>query len=203
MIEKWAILSGQQVSGFPFKTYFDCGYNENTEKFTKSLSRARDKYARDPISCKGKPEQGQCRAGSGFIDRCNWMCILMERIDTYNQGSDEENAVHVVKMMIDHFLWITDEIFTRNHSQSTGEDADGEPLPWKINGCQRKQYNDWRGSTLENNDDKPCRPTDYCGQRIREMYELARQFEEILDKGQIERIYKFYNQGWKYDKIFS
>ena len=202
MIEKWAILSGQQASGFEFKTYFDCGFNPNTEKFTKSLSRDRDEYARDPISCKSKPEEGQCPMGSGFIDRCDWMCKLMEKIDTYKQGSDEENAVHVVKMMIDRLLWITDEIFTRNHSQPAGKDADGEPLPWEIKGCQRKQYNDIRGSRVENIDGKPCQPTDYCGQRIREMYELAREFEEVLSKGPIDRIYH-YNQSWKYDKIFS
>ena len=35
--------------------------------------------------------------GTGFIDRYDWMCKLVKRIDTYNQGSDEENAVHVVK----------------------------------------------------------------------------------------------------------
>ena len=209
MIGKWAILSGQQKSGFPkdsgIKTYFDCGFNENTEKFTKSLSRSRDKYARDPASCKGKPKQDslQCVEGSGFIDRCDQssagigMCDFMERIDTYNQGSDEENAVFVVKKMIDRLLWTTDEIFTRHHIK-VDKDADGNPLPRKINGCQRTQYYDERGSVKENNDGKPCRPTDYCGQRIREMYKLAHKFEEVLGKGTIERIYDN-DQSWQYD----
>ena len=41
MMDKWSVLSGQAPSGFRSYPYFDCGFNEITEEFTKSLSRNR------------------------------------------------------------------------------------------------------------------------------------------------------------------
>lgn len=107
----------------------------------------------------------------------------------------------MVREILDKFLWITEETFTRKLSQAVGKDKDGNELPWHIKRCLRKQYNDRRGSQLENIDGKKCQQIDYCGQRVREIYKLVHDFEEVFNEGSIQRL-SDYNDSWKKDIEF-
>ena len=195
VVDKWKVLTGEENSGLYKYPYFDCGFNEEEETFTKRLSPIRGFL--DPEKCDRKSHN--CKKGSGFIDKCNinWICHTLNGIDFFGKGSDRENAVFLVKEHLDSILFLTEEYFTRYHSKGK---IDGEP--WKINGCQQVQTD--KGQFLLNNAKKPCKPTDYCGQRIREIYKAVNEFDKFfrsIGEGPIEKLSK-YDGGWINDKKF-
>ena len=199
IVDKWNVLTGQEYGLYQYP-YFDCGFNEKEDTFTKSLSPIRGSL--DPENC--DPKSHNCKAGSGFIDKCdiNWICHSFNDIDSFGKESTRDNAVYLVKEHLDSILFLTEEYFTRYHSKGEHRNGPEDGEPWKINGCQQVQTD--KGSFLLNNDRKTCQPTDYCGQRIREIYKAVNEFDKFfrsIGEGPIEKLSK-YDGGWINDKKF-
>ena len=197
IVDKWRVLTGMAESGIPDYPWLDCGFNEEKKEFTKRLSPSRGSIDEEKCSYKLREENRQylCQAGSGYIDKCDAICPTLNAVDSFGQKSNRENAILLIEKHLDTILFLTEDYFTKHHKN---EYAEG----WKINGCQQVQTD--FGQKLLNNDGVTCKPTDYCGQRIREIYNATNVFNEFFETIGERRIVKLsdFEDDWKKDKRF-